>query len=138
MSLVSFGIGGVIPKTAAQTLHDRYGDCKDKAVLLSALLEAESFNASLVLVSPDRDVDPTFASPWPFDHIITMLKLRGENIWMDPSSGDTPFQTLPNHCGVNELSLSHLLATRTSLPPCVGQSSSVSIMCRVAALVRMK
>jgi hypothetical protein len=94
VSLVSLGIGGYEPKSAAETIRDGYGDCKDKTALLIALLKAENLNASSVLISADRKLDRDFPSPWPFDHVITMLRLDKEEVWMDPSSAVLPFRML--------------------------------------------
>jgi Transglutaminase-like superfamily len=87
LSLISLGIGGSEPHSAAETLHNAYGDCKDKTALLEALLEAEGIRASSVLISADRKFDLEIPSPWPFDHVITMLELGKDKIWLDPSSG---------------------------------------------------
>jgi hypothetical protein len=94
VSLVSLGVGGYEPKSAAETMRDGYGDCKDKTALLIALLKAENLNASSVLVSADRKVDMDMPSPWPFDHAIAMVQLGKEEIWMDPSSAVLPFKML--------------------------------------------
>jgi hypothetical protein len=94
MSLISFGIGGSEPHSASETLHNAYGDCKDKTALLDALLEAEGMHASSVLISGDRELDRDIPSPWPFDHVIAMLQVGKEEIWMDPSSAVLRFRTL--------------------------------------------
>jgi hypothetical protein len=94
-SMVSFGIGGYEPHTADEVLRSGYGDCKDKDTLLSALLEAEGFHSSSVLINPFRSLDPDVPSPWPFTHVITMLPLGREEIWMDSSSGVLPLRMLP-------------------------------------------
>ena len=94
LSLVSFGIGGYEPHTADEVLHLGLGDCKDKDTLLAALLEAEGMHASSVLMNPIRQLDPEMPSPWPFTHVVTMLHLGKEELWMDSSSG-VPFRMLP-------------------------------------------
>src|SRR5208282_1683145 len=73
----------------------QYGDCKDKAALLAALLEAEGLHASSTLINPDRKLDLDIPSPWPFTHVITMLQLGKDEIWMDPSAIVLPFRMLP-------------------------------------------
>ncbi len=94
ISLVSLGIGGSEPHSASETLQKGYGDCKDKTALLEALLEAEGLRASSVLISGDRQVDPDFPTPWPFDHVIAVLRVGSEKVWMDPSSAVLPFRML--------------------------------------------
>lgn len=95
LSLVSFGIGGYEPRPAGEVLQLGYGDCKDKDTLLAALLEAEGMRASSVLINPIRELDPEMPSPWPFTHVLTMLSLGKDEIWMD-SSGGGPFRMLPS------------------------------------------
>ena len=94
MSLISLGIGGYVPHSASETLHSQYGDCKDKVALLAALLEAEGLHASSVLISPERELDPDLPSPWPFTHVIAMLHLGKDEVWMDPSPAVLPFGML--------------------------------------------
>lgn len=94
MSLVSLGVGGYVPHRAEETLHNQYGDCKDKVALLAALLEAEGLHASSVLINPDRKIDLDIPSPWPFTHVITTLRLGKEEIWMDPAPDVLPFRML--------------------------------------------
>jgi hypothetical protein len=79
---------------ASETLHNQYGDCKDKVALLAALLEAEGFHASSVLINPERKIDIDVPSPYPFTHVIALLRLGSDEIWMDPSSAALPFRML--------------------------------------------
>jgi hypothetical protein len=94
LSLMSLGVGGYMPSSANEVLRKGTGDCKDKVILLAALLEAEGMHASSVLINPNRELEPEVPSPWPFTHVITMLPLGNEKIWMDPSSAVLPFRTL--------------------------------------------
>jgi len=95
MSLATLGVGGYAPHSADETIRNQYGDCKDKAALLAALLEAEGLHASSTLINPDRKLDLDIPSPWPFTHVITMLQLGKDEIWMDPSAIVLPFRMLP-------------------------------------------
>jgi transglutaminase-like putative cysteine protease len=94
INAVSLGVAGYVPHSASETLHNRSGDCKDKVALLSALLEAVGLHASSVLVNPERKLDPEIPSPFPFTHVITMLHLGKDEIWMDPSPAGLPFRML--------------------------------------------
>jgi len=73
-----------------------YGDCKDKDVLLAALLEAEGWHTSSALISTFREFDRDVPSPWPFTHVVTVLSLRGKQVWMDSSTPLVQFRTLPH------------------------------------------
>ena len=56
---IEMGIGGYQPHSAADIFHNRYGDCKDKATLLSAMLSSVGIHSALVLVDTNRGViDP--------------------------------------------------------------------------------
>jgi len=97
ISLLSLGIGGYKPSMAGDVLKRGWGDCKDKAVLLSALLESEGLHVASVLISPDREFSPSVPSPWYFDHLIVMLRIANKEIWMDPTSAGLPMGTLDQH-----------------------------------------
>ncbi len=57
--VVEMGIGGYQPHAAADIFHNRYGDCKDKATLLSAMLSSVGIHSAIVLVDTRRGVvDP--------------------------------------------------------------------------------
>jgi len=88
------GVGGYEPHSGDETIQNAYGDCKDKVALLAALLESQGLHGSSVLISADRKIDLDIPSPWPFDHVIMMLHLGGQTIWMDPSPAVLPFRML--------------------------------------------
>lgn len=51
---IQIGIGGFQPHYASSVLANRYGDCKDKATLLSAMLQAIGIESYPILVHTDR------------------------------------------------------------------------------------
>src|ERR1700680_4051670 len=91
---LSLGLGRYQPHAASDVLHDQYGDCKDKHTLLASLLEAEGLHASSVLINSSRKLDPDVPSPSQFDHVITLLPLGNQEIWMDTTSEVAPFRWL--------------------------------------------
>jgi Flp pilus assembly protein TadD len=91
---LSLGLGRYQPHSAGDVLHNQYGDCKDKHTLLESLLEAEGFHASSVLINSSRKLDPDVPSPSQFDHVITLLPLGKEQVWMDTTSEVGPFRLL--------------------------------------------
>src|SRR6202167_2344105 len=91
---LSLGLGRYQPHAAADVLHDQYGDCKDKHTLLASLLEAEGLHASSVLINSSRKLDPDVPSPSQFDHVITMLPMGKDEVWMDTASEVAPFRLL--------------------------------------------
>ncbi|MGA7752469.1 MAG: DUF3857 domain-containing protein [Candidatus Sulfotelmatobacter sp.] len=91
---LSLGVGRYQPHAASDVLHDQYGDCKDKHTLLASLLEAEGLHAYSVLINSSRKLDPDVPSPSQFDHVITMLPMGKEEVWMDTTSEVAPFRLL--------------------------------------------
>jgi tetratricopeptide (TPR) repeat protein len=91
---LSLGVGRYQPHAAGDVLHNQYGDCKDKHTLLASLLEAEGLHASSVLINSSRKLDPDVPSPAQFDHVITMLPMPNQEVWMDTTSEVAPFRLL--------------------------------------------
>ncbi|HET9409199.1 MAG TPA: DUF3857 domain-containing protein [Candidatus Sulfotelmatobacter sp.] len=91
---LSLGLGRYQPHLAADVLHNQYGDCKDKHTLLESLLEAEGLHASSVLINSSRKLDVDLPSPSQFDHVITLLPLGNQEVWMDTTSEVAPFRLL--------------------------------------------
>src|SRR5579863_1296002 len=91
---LSLVVGRYQPHAAGDVLHNQYGDCKDKHTLLASLLEAEGLHADSVLINSSRKLDPDVPSPSQFDHVITMLPMGKEEVWMDTTSEVAPFRLL--------------------------------------------
>ncbi|VWC74761.1 transglutaminase [Burkholderia contaminans] len=92
---VFLGVGGVVPHSAQDVLHARYGDCKDHTTLLQALLAAKGIPSNTVLVNADsRYWLPSAASPLAvFNHAITYVPEF--DIYLDSTAGTARFGTLP-------------------------------------------
>jgi hypothetical protein len=57
--VVELGVGGYQPHPAEDIFRGRYGDCKDKAALLSAMLSSVGIHSALLMVDTERGViDP--------------------------------------------------------------------------------
>ena len=57
--VIEMGVGGYQPHPAADIFRGRYGDCKDKATLLSAMLSSVGIHSALLMVDTQRGViDP--------------------------------------------------------------------------------
>lgn len=107
--------GGYKPHAASDVFAKSYGDCKDKAVLMRALLKAigiESYDVSIY--SGDRTyVDAKFATPRQFNHAIVAVKVSdasslkspavveapglGHLLIFDPTDDVVPLGHLPQH-----------------------------------------
>ena len=90
---VDIGNGGIVPHDADTTLTNRYGDCKDQAVLFAALLKAVGIESDIVLINLGNSYSlPDVATITPFNHAITWLPEFG--IYADTTTGVAPFGTL--------------------------------------------
>lgn len=67
---IEFGVRGQIPQTAATTIRNRYGDCKDHSLLLHQLLKAKGIPSYLALVRSDGPIEKRIPSGDQFDHMI--------------------------------------------------------------------
>src|ERR1700686_1260237 len=75
---IEIGIGGYQPHSANDIFRYHYGDCKDKATLLSSMLRVAGINSNYVLIHTDRGfVNPAVPSIW-FDHAILAIELPTE------------------------------------------------------------
>lgn len=111
---VQIGVGGFQPHFAADILKNRYGDCKDKATLLSALLAASGFDSHYLIVNTSRGVvtPDSPVSLYGFNHAILAVRLPedvpdagldslirhprlGRLLVFDPTMPTTPLGRLP-------------------------------------------
>jgi hypothetical protein len=111
---IEIGIGGYKPHKALSTLSNHYGDCKDKATLLAALLESVGVPSHYLLVHTERGL-VTAKSPvtlYSFNHVVLAIRLPadvadtglpaavvhprlGRLLVFDPTSPYTPLGHLP-------------------------------------------
>ncbi len=93
---IEYGDSGFEPHHAQDVFLNRYGDCKDQAVLLVAMLREAKLSAYPVLI-PTRSAYPIskdFAAV-NFDHAIAAVSLDNSMVFMDPTSETTPLYNLP-------------------------------------------
>ena len=73
---ITLGIGGHQPHPAAEVFQHRYGDCKDKATLLSSMLQEIGISSYYVVINHERDaVRPEMPVHDGFDHVILAIKI---------------------------------------------------------------
>jgi transglutaminase-like putative cysteine protease/Tfp pilus assembly protein PilF len=97
---VEFDQASLVPQFPEETLKRKYGDCKDKATLLAAMLRASGIPASLALLDtgPGQDINVELPGMGMFDHAIVYLPASGGEgeMWIDATDnyarpGDLPF-----------------------------------------------
>ena len=113
---VPLGINSFRPHAAANVLKNQYGDCKDKANLLNALLRALNLQANLVLVprfGQAHDAIPGLA----FNHAISQVKLGAQALWVDTTDEVCRFGMLPpGDAGRKVLVIDGQTSTLSQLP----------------------
>lgn len=117
---IELGIGGYQPHSAADVFNHHYGDCKDKATLLSSMLSQIGVESFYVLINSERgSVSPdTPASVGGFDHVVLAIKLPagtsdpsllasiqhprlGTLLYFDPTNELTPFGEIGGYLQAN-------------------------------------
>lgn len=105
--------GGYKPRPATQVLARNYGDCKDKANFMRALLKIVGIEAYPVVIysgDPTR-VQKDWPSPQQFNHCILGARVKeeigaaavgahpklGRILFFDPTDEHTPLGSLPDH-----------------------------------------
>jgi hypothetical protein len=90
---VYLSVGRVVPNDAATVLMNRYGDCKDKATLMAALLAAKGIASEAVLINLGNAYTlpepPTMAV---LNHVI--LYLPEFDLYDDPTARNAAFGVL--------------------------------------------
>ena len=86
---VELGTNSHWPSRPQETLARRYGDCKDKTLLLMALLKELEVDAQAALVNTHRSLD---ADNYPlrlhaFNHVIVHVSHAGKSHFIDPTIG---------------------------------------------------
>jgi len=94
---MEFGINGYKPHRASEILRNRYGDCKDHATLLIAMLKVIGVKGYPVLIPTlsRANMDPEMPMPTAFNHEIAAIKWKGKWFFMDTTSDFVPFGYLP-------------------------------------------
>ena len=94
---MEFGINGYKPHKASEILRNRYGDCKDHATLLIAMLKVIGVKGYPVLIPTlsRANMDPEMPMPTAFNHEIAAIKWKGKWFFMDTTSDFVPFGYLP-------------------------------------------
>lgn len=81
------GIGAYRPHSPLQVFTQRYGDCKDKSLLLVALLRSEGIPAYPLLVhtQAQEEIQNKLPSPGAFDHCVVNFSYEGKEYFIDPT-----------------------------------------------------
>lgn len=85
---IPLGEAGLRPYPPTKVLENKYGDCKDKSILLIALLKAKGITAypTLVMTADEGVIDINFPT-WSFNHMMVKAITSDSTIyWLDPTA----------------------------------------------------
>ncbi|HXM02299.1 MAG TPA: transglutaminase-like domain-containing protein, partial [Chthoniobacterales bacterium] len=115
---IEIGIGGLQPHPAAEVFKHQYGDCKDKATLMSTMLKQIGIDSYYVMINTDRGVvNPEFPS-LRGNHMVMAIRLPdsipsdrlygtfndpqlGRLLFFDPTNPYVPLGYLPSYLQEN-------------------------------------
>ncbi len=118
---IEMGAGSHRPSDPEEVLRRRFGDCKDKARLLVALLRELGVQAvpALVNSSVREYLHQRLPTPYAFDHVVVHVDLDGTQYLVDP--------TVSHQRGAS-LALRHLGSYRTCLPIVEGSGRLATVV----------
>lgn len=93
---VEYGQAGYEPHQAGDIFKNKYGDCKDQAILLVTMLREAGFHAYPVLIPTKEsfDLNTDFPSVM-FNHCIAAVSFKDALVFLDPTAETCPFGDLP-------------------------------------------
>jgi hypothetical protein len=115
---IEIGVGGYQPHSATSVFKNQYGDCKDKATLMSAMLKQVGIDSYYVMIHTERGmISPDFPSLYG-NHMIMAIKLPdnlppaamysviedpqlGKLLVFDPTNPYVPLGSLPSYLQQN-------------------------------------
>jgi hypothetical protein len=76
-----------MPNQPSLVFERRFGDCKDKSLLLATILNALGIEAFPALANTNarQTVAEFQPSPYAFNHVIVQAKCDGQTYWLDPT-----------------------------------------------------
>lgn len=96
---VEFNEAAITPQRPAEVIKRHYGDCKDKAAMLVAMLRAVGIPAHLALLNSGENVDinPETAGLGRFNHAIVYVPDAGNKkpLWIDATAEFSTVGSLP-------------------------------------------
>lgn len=95
---VQLGIGGLQPIEASSVVKNKFGDCKGLSNLMKAMLKSINIpsNYASIRMGGKRDLYKDFASVNQMNHVILMVPLKNDSIWLECTSQTLPFGYIHN------------------------------------------
>ena len=85
---IEMGPHSHLPNQPSIVFERRFGDCKDKSLLLTTILNSLGFEAHPALVNTEarHTLDEWQPSPFAFNHVIVQVNFDGKTRWFDPTA----------------------------------------------------
>ena len=95
---IELGINSHQPRTPILTYETKFGDCKDKTMLLKALLHEMGIESTPALVSTSLNygLKDRLPSPTLFNHVILNVELAENSFWLDATMNSQGSSLLSN------------------------------------------
>lgn len=89
---IQLGLGGWRPIDANEVARTGFGDCKGLSNYLHAMLKAVGIESSCVAINTTRkEMFPEMASLGQANHMILMVPLKEETLWLECTYAELPF-----------------------------------------------
>lgn len=84
---IEMGISSHRPSAPGEVLRRRFGDCKDKSLVLCTLLRGVGIEAAPALVNTfsRREISARLPAPDAFNHVIVRVRTASGTHWLDPT-----------------------------------------------------
>lgn len=94
---LEYGEGGFKPHKVREVFKNRYGDCKDQALLLVSMLKCTGAEAYPVLIGVNRKLLDKNIPMIQFNHAIVAIKISDSLNFLDPTQETCPYGYLPSY-----------------------------------------
>jgi len=123
-----FRMSAYVPTEGKQVIREQYGDCKDKAALLTAMLSTLGIKSRMVLLSPsDYGLTPYLPSPR-FAHAIALVDTPQGQSFIDGTADGLDYGDLPwGDQGAHALVIDTDTAGLKQIPYTAGDNSLLAL-----------
>jgi len=104
---IEYGIGGIKPRNTIATWTSKYGDCKDKALLLHTLLKEFNIESYFALVRTRGKGKSEFQLPLlgVFDHAVCVVPIKNTYLFLDGTASYFDLNEFPSFDRENRIFL---------------------------------